>query len=317
MNSAKYINYDLRPAKFVERKMFVDVLNNIIGVNSYEYQYIGLGGLFFTDFKLFHKELSISKMISVEGGSKIDFKRIEFNNPFNFIDVIEGHTTDLLDDDEKINLEEKSIVWMDYDNYLQEFMFEDITHIFKKINCGSVYIFTCNSILKNSDGKTYSLDELKEEYGGYVPYELTQKDLTDNNIHNVIVEMIQRHVVETLTDRKSIAGDNLKAYPLFKIKYAERGGAPMLTYALVLEEEGIDIVDKYSLSNFDFVIQRGKTDFFEIELPNVSYIERKLIDKTNKNKTRPITKKSAVDPSEIERYRKLYKYLPSYFDVRH
>lgn len=32
-----------------------------------EYQYVGFGGLMFTDFKLFHKELSVDSMYSIEG----------------------------------------------------------------------------------------------------------------------------------------------------------------------------------------------------------------------------------------------------------
>ena len=316
MNSAKYINYDLRPAKFVERKMFSDALKNIVGTQYNEYQYVGLGGMLFSDFKLFHKELSISKMTSLEGGTKIDIKRISYNKPFSFIQLKKGHSTDLLGDDDIINLSNKSIIWMDYDNDLENFMFEDITHIFKRIHLGSVYIFTCNTTLKNKEGKIYSLGELKEEYGNYVPYELSQKDLTDKNSHQVIKSLIHEHIIDTVSERNKISGSNLQVYPLFQIKYSESSGAPMMTYAVIIEEKGLDIVEKYSLSNFQFIVSGDEEDFFEIELPNVSNIERNLINTTDDGDIRKITKSSAIDPAEIGRYKKLYKYLPSYFDVR-
>jgi hypothetical protein len=316
MNSAKYINYELRPAKFVERKMFTSVLLNIIGTESINYQYVGLGGLLFTDFKLFHKELGISKMTSIEGGKKIDIKRIKFNKPFSFIQLEKGLSTDLLGDDEKVNLNSKTIIWMDYDNDLENFMFEDISHIFRKIPTKSVYFFTCNTTLKNYSGEVYSLTELKEKYGKYVPYDISQKDLTEKNSQNLIKSMLNKHINETLKTRNNIDDSNLKAHPLFQMKYSESSGAPMMTYAVILENKDVNINEKYGLKKFDFVVKKNEDNFFEIDLPNVSNIERNLINVTEIDKQKKVTSKCALDPTEIDKYRKLYKYLPTYFDVR-
>ena len=79
MNSPLIINYELRPAKFTERKMLLAVLTRICAFYDSPYQYIGFGGLDYTDFKLFHKELYIDKMISIEGGRKISKERTVFN----------------------------------------------------------------------------------------------------------------------------------------------------------------------------------------------------------------------------------------------
>ena len=54
MNSSKRLNYETRPAKFTERKMLLSSFLRICNLYGGNYQYIGLGGVSFTDFKLFH-----------------------------------------------------------------------------------------------------------------------------------------------------------------------------------------------------------------------------------------------------------------------
>lgn len=67
MKSPNILNYEIRPCKFVERRILLASLYQIVINMRQAYQYIGFGGLAFTDFKLFHKELSIDSMYSIEG----------------------------------------------------------------------------------------------------------------------------------------------------------------------------------------------------------------------------------------------------------
>ena len=80
MKSPSTINYEIRPCKFAERKMLLISFSRIIGAFKSSYQYIGFGGLSFTDFKLFHKELNIETMYSIEAGYNIE--KLNFNKPF-------------------------------------------------------------------------------------------------------------------------------------------------------------------------------------------------------------------------------------------
>ena len=52
--------------------MLLTVLQNICQFYNEDYQYIGFGGVSFTDFKLFHKELNIGEMFSIEGGDNLN-----------------------------------------------------------------------------------------------------------------------------------------------------------------------------------------------------------------------------------------------------
>src|SRR5438552_12781248 len=80
--------YDVRPAKQVERRMLVEsfqVLSHL-GYRIHDYQYTGLGSIYFVDFIMFHKFLGIQRMLSVEHDEQIR-KRVTFNQPFRCVRV--------------------------------------------------------------------------------------------------------------------------------------------------------------------------------------------------------------------------------------
>ena len=65
--SSDKINYLVRPAKQVERKLIIQALQ-CLGKN-YDmpgYTYVGMGSRYFVDFQMVHKFLGIRDMISFE-----------------------------------------------------------------------------------------------------------------------------------------------------------------------------------------------------------------------------------------------------------
>ncbi|RMG75351.1 MAG: hypothetical protein D6711_06830, partial [Chloroflexi bacterium] len=62
-SSSRKINYGLRPAKHIERKMLIEIFRRLSEFGSVEsYRYIGFGALYFNDFYQFHKYLGIQNM---------------------------------------------------------------------------------------------------------------------------------------------------------------------------------------------------------------------------------------------------------------
>ena len=58
--SYEKINYSLRPAKCIERKMLCETFRRLSIFGKVEtYSYIGFRCTFFSDFALFHKSLNI------------------------------------------------------------------------------------------------------------------------------------------------------------------------------------------------------------------------------------------------------------------
>lgn len=308
MNSPKKINYELRPAKFVERKMLLTSLINVCGFYKKKFQYIGFGGTAFTDFKLFHKELHINKMISIEGG-EIEKERFEFNKPFSFIKLEFGSSNTILP---SLDLEKESIIWLDYDSAMSIDVFEDIAILFRKLPIGSVYLFTCNRQLKDRNtGKEYEIESFKNEFGSIIPFDIKTKDFTGTENFKTIRKMLSSHINSFIEERNQ-EGENLKFHQLFNFLYQENGGAKMYTYGGIIEKNDFDI-SELNLSDFDFI--KKDIEPYIINIPNLTIKEADFVN-INFNNEEDIISSKIVDETELKKYKKTYKYLPNYFDVR-
>jgi hypothetical protein len=307
MNSPNLFNYETRPAKFTERKMLLTVLQNICQYYNEDYQYIGFGGVSFTDFKLFHKELNIDKMFSIEGGDEVSQERVRFNSPFSFIDTKFGISSAILND---IDLTKKTVVWLDYDNDLENFMFEDLAILFRKLPKGSVYIMTCNRQLKDkSTGDIYKVEDFKEKFNNLVFFDLKQSNLSGENNYLTTRKMFTNLINKTIKERDE---SQLKFHQLFNFLYQETGGARMFSFGGVIESDTFDL-NNFNVNRFDFIRKLEKP--FRINLPiltskEIVYVNERLEDVEYFNDSKIIEK------IHFNRYSKIYKYLPHYLDVR-
>ena len=74
--SDKYINYQLRPAKSVERKMICSLIRQIqLSGGLTDFRYIGMGAKYFVDFMLIQH-------LNNPGGNPSPVRRMEITNPF-------------------------------------------------------------------------------------------------------------------------------------------------------------------------------------------------------------------------------------------
>ena len=140
--SYEKINYALRPAKNIERKMLSDAFKRLSEFGKIDnYRYIGLGSTFFTDFSLFHRTLGITNNISIER-DLAKKERFEFNRPFKCIQIEYGESNDVLP---QLDWGVKSIVWLDYDSTLNQSVLTDIDVAFTNAIPGSTILFSVNA----------------------------------------------------------------------------------------------------------------------------------------------------------------------------
>ncbi|MEK0337376.1 MAG: hypothetical protein QQN41_08080, partial [Nitrosopumilus sp.] len=116
------INYLLRPKKQIERKISIEILQELqqIDHDFEDFQYIGMGSIYYYDYILFHKYLKIKKYISFD--DKAIPYRFEYNKPYDFIDFKNVHSTEFL---ENFTFDSNIIIWLDYDSFLNDDMFND------------------------------------------------------------------------------------------------------------------------------------------------------------------------------------------------
>lgn len=62
--SYRIINYPLRPAKAIERRMLCAAFERLHPFQRIErYRYVGFGSIYFSDFQLLHRQLGITDML--------------------------------------------------------------------------------------------------------------------------------------------------------------------------------------------------------------------------------------------------------------
>ena len=106
------VDYQVRPSKQVERKLFMEVLHRLSdsGLPIQNHTYVGFGSVFYVDFLLFHRYLYIDKMLCAE---KADIpRRMDFNLPYDFVVL---RTKPILEVIPEIQPQSPYLVWLDYD----------------------------------------------------------------------------------------------------------------------------------------------------------------------------------------------------------
>lgn len=164
--------------------------------------------------------------------------------------------------------------------------------------------------------KIFSLDsseEFKEIYGSLVPYNIEDNCCADINTCNTIKRMIEGLCHRIIKERNSV-GDTLTFHSLYNIKYSEYRGARMFTCGGVVlsndcDKEGLNIDD------FDFI---STIQPYEINIPNLTYREasylNQILDITEREKE--LVDKKILTSTEIEKYKRIYRFLPHFYDVR-
>ncbi len=311
--SGNIINYNIRTSKSVERRMVLVALSELFRKVPYnKRRYIGFGSTYFTDFRLFHKELHIDNMLTIEAEANL-IKRVKFNLPLKCITILEGKSTTVLPSiswKEKLN----DFIWMDYDDELNYYMLNDVEQIFSNMQGGGVYLFSCNKQLSK-----HTLESFNEEFGEVAPSDLSLKDFTGEGDSKLIRKMLISKIKDTVRIRnyKLSTHDQLIFRPLFFFTYKD--GSRMVSFGGFLDYKSNSFkLQDYNLDNYDFIFETDKP--YIIDPPHITYKEAYLLNSHLPNSEKNFQSETEIDfipISDRNRYRKLYKFLPNYMDVIH
>lgn len=334
MSSYRDINYAIRPAKNIERKMLSELFQRLIFIDKLEnYRYIGFGSTYFSDFEIFHRNLNISKMISIEGNGT-DKLRFKFNRAFSCIDIKFFQSDIILP---RLKYQEKDIIWLDYDKQLKESVFDDIDTIVSKVQSGSVILISINveppritlCEEERKDPKIRkekiieALEQLNISLGNKlnIRHEISPRNklsiLKDWNFAKKCRELIDNQIKYSLSFREIAEQQNLTYQQLFNFHYDD--DAKMLTVGgIILDSE---TNEKVTLCNFsDLYFFRNDENVFYIDPPNLTYREIKYLNKyMSLNDISKIPKDDAdnkidkiVPMQDIKKFQKIYRYFPTF-----
>lgn len=307
--SYQRINYNLRPAKNVERKMMVEALRRLDRItNLHSYRYVGFGSPYFADFSLVHKQLDLRTLVSIERNVE-DAERFEFNKPYKTIKILYGEASEVLP---SLDWEQRSIVWLDYDSPLDVSMLGDIEGVIARATPWTVLIVTLDAEPDSEIDERVA--ELDDRLPGLLPPGLSGEVLGDwgtaDITHGVVSERIAQSVVARNVGKAETA--RIRFQNLFHFRY--RDGARMITAGgLLVPEDDEAKLGFCGFTDFDFVSFDGTP--YEISVPKLTYRELDHLDTQLPFAPPEAVDRKGVPADDVDKYSRVYRYFPRFVDA--
>ncbi|WP_176048996.1 O-methyltransferase [Burkholderia sp. BCC1644] len=316
MASFESVNYTLRLNKNVERKLMFEALQ-CIGhkISLIDYQYIGMGSMWFVDLIMAHRLLHIQDLISLEHSDYAD--RAIFNKPYDCVQVVPGDTSTLLP---TLNWGKKTIIWLDYDTGVSGPLFDDLTIVGEKINAGSIIMITAKAHIgdlpnKKEDGSEFTRREAMEyTLGQYIPQDMQPVKASQ------YPEILGRSIFVALRSHLRVRSAGLSLLPIFHFYYKD--GAPMVTVgAIVVDEtQGYrELVESSGVfSRFPYFT--GETQY-TIKVPPLTQKEKMALDNMMPSISAPkellVRAKYgfSIDQELLDNFFQLYRAYPTFSEL--
>jgi hypothetical protein len=309
--SYEEINYTLRPAKCVERKMMCEAFRRLSKFAAVEtYRYVGFGSVYFADFSLVHRQLGISDMISIEKDVEKE-NRFVFNQPFRCITLEFGHSSEVLP---KLDWDIRSIVWLDYDCPLSRDVLDDIRMVSSKAQMGSVLAVTVDVDPKRMKDAP-RLATLKEWVGeDRVPLDVTERDLAAWGLAKVCRRIALGEVKEAIQSRNGGRSrqSQIAFKQLFNFHYAD--SAKMLTVGGLLIDRGQE--ETFDACGFkNLKCYRPDEEPLLIEVPKLTFHEMTDLDRQLPVEGDGVPHASGIPADDAAKYARIYRYFPRFAET--
>ena len=308
--SYRELDYRIRPAKHAERLMMAETLGRLSSFDDIQnYQYLGLGSVYFSDFLLFHRMLGIRDMVNIEA-CFWDKQRFHDNVPLRMRQEF-GSMSEYWP---SIDLSRRTIAWLDYDGRLDKDKLNDLSYFSEHCSSGSLIAISvqCKPELKGITGRS-AIEDLAVSLGREnVNPTYFDKDLVGEGTANVFREALMTQLIQSLSVRNSFIADQsekLEANQVFNFRYKD--GAEMLTIGWVISK----IADRETFDNCRFGLlasYRNDAKPFKIKIPKLTSREvHYLLAQMPTNAPTPLTHGS-IPERDATQFRELYRYLPQF-----
>lgn len=326
--SYERINYSLRPAKSIERKMLCESFGRLHPFQHVShYGYVGFGSLYFSDFSLIHNLLGICNMTSIEKETDAQ-ERFQHNRPFQCI-TLEFDSSEIILP--KIDWSRRNIVWLDYDGQLTLPVLGDIATVVNKAASGTMLVVSVNAnperepseqfrqSYQAKNGKPlnsadYRLSKLQKSLGDKVPYGTTGKELRDSGVAQVFRKIMLNEIADQLSVlNKALEKDQKLAFQqVLNFEYSD--GARMLTIGGVLFNESER--SQFDACQFEeLAFARLDKQSYEILAPRLTPREIRRLNAQLPTADYHTLDCGGVPLEDVRHYAEIYRYFPAYHEV--
>lgn len=312
--SFRKIDYRLRPAKGVERRIIAEAFLRLRAFGAVEsYRYVGMGSVYFSDFALFHSVCGFETMVSIEDSSDPKVQdRFRFNAPLGSIDLNFGHSNTVLP---TLPWDLRSVVWMDYDGHLDSYVLTDVSYLASKLCSGSVLAVTVNANLEDEErGEKRHLQILTDRLGSKTKlpdWVTTVGSFRPAETARLFHDILTQEIRDGINDRNSGRPQGQKYVFEQILFFRYRDGDPMLTLCWVFFDEGqrqtFESCGFSKLPHF-----RKGDDPFLIDVPLITSAEIREINRCRADGNDPKLEGLPIPPAEIAKYQNLRRYWPIY-----
>lgn len=302
-------SYLTRPAKWVERLIFLEALSRLsVIVDFAGHRYVGFGALEFIDFRLIHNAFAISDMTSIERNTN-EKDRYLANRPLACIDIEFGHSADVLP---MLELQDKpGIVWLDYTQPLSLERLSEVTDTAMRLLPSSVLAVTFNCDPGPAEGRVERIqDRLGEDLPLAFANPLTKPSLARWGLAQ-LQSAILRHQVSDACQPAT------RVRTFLDVSYDD--DARMQTLAWIVEDPNSSYeLEELDWSRFSFVNDALLGDGpSTLDLPLVTPLERAKLDQELPNGTPANAgNQFGLDQGVVDDYCEVYRWYPRYVTAR-
>lgn len=305
------INFNLRPAKRIERKLVVESLASIYRYDSpRNFGYVGMGSYYFSDFTLMHRAFGIDCMISIERDTE-NQPRFDFNKPYECVNIEYGTTHEKLPGLDIFN-KRPVICWLDYYDPLNEAILGDVEEIATRAKPGSALVMTlaCAAVQAN---------KVSEYFLALPASARTAKNreavMTRDGLHKFMLSQIENRLQSVLA-RLSGIRSRVVAKRILNLQY--RDGMTMATYGwLFLDDARLAKLEAAPPALDTPAIAKGDA-IYEITAPPLTFKEIAHLKTLLPKHLKPadyLKKALPVQADHAESFARFYRYYPAFADV--
>lgn len=308
--SALNVQFDLRPAKQVERRMLVDAFQRLgqAGFPIRDYRYVGFGSIHFVDFIIFHKLLGINDMLSIEHDTSIE-GRVRFNCPFDCVEIKMDSSTNVIP---LLSPDDRSILWLDYDEPVSSSIAEDVYMVGSQLSRGSILLVTVDvepPVIDNADARA-SLEYFEKEVGKYLGG-ADISDFAESNLYKMSRRVIMNALTEGMSGRRRI-----QYIPLFYFLYADEHEMMTIGGMIGSTEEKRKVESMGMEGAVYFRRKLGERESpYEIVVPVITQKERRTMDSAMPCEEGWQPEGFTIATADINVYREIYRFLPAYAEL--
>lgn len=312
--SFKGVNYSIRPSKTIQRALVFEGLRSLQEyLNWSKASYVGMGSIWFTDFILAHKILGISRMVSIES-NEIGYRRAVFNKPYSFVRMKNGYTYDiipLLYESEVRFPTNPAIIWLDYDEAIDNDKLDEIRYVVENATEDSVLLVTFNG-----NESRYGADVMERQqavrdlFGNLTPHKLKGSSVSGLNLGKTLAELTEKVIVSaSVKIRKANGG-----LPAFRIVYQD--SATMVTVGAVFPGTATKAAVKKKINSKTWTgspknpvvaphLTSKEASILQASLPIRSMLTREDIQELGFD----------LEEEQIEAFSYFYKYYPTFAQI--